>query len=503
MPVSDTSGASGGKSGARAFARLDIERARREQAASEAVTLQKIGDFLEIDFRRLFVWLRAGFVAALLLAVIGAGAGAAFGLLSKPRYTVSTDILVDPSNLQVVANDIHTAPGQVDAQILAATSKMRVLTSGNVLARVVDELDLTHDPEFYDPTGGSSLSGLFGGGSAAATKTDPKVVALANLQKRVNTNMDEKSYVATLQVSAQTGDKAVKISDAMVKAFQAELAQADADSASRAASQLDAQLSAQKQAVETAEQKVEAYRRAHNLLAVAPDGQLASTQTLTQLNSQVVDAQSKVIAAKATYDAAVAAGRNATTADPVVLATLTALRDKEASLRQEYNADAMIYGPRHPTLVQLGAQLAAVDKQLDAAVARVVASAKSSVGEANAALTALTSKRDTLTGGVFTDNEAQVTLRELQRDADSKTAIYEAFLSRARQVTGQEQIDSTNVRVISTAVPPTARAWPPSTVVLMVLGAVLGFGLGMVLAVSRGIMRDVRQPARPRVARAA
>ncbi|TIP98762.1 MAG: lipopolysaccharide biosynthesis protein, partial [Mesorhizobium sp.] len=83
----------------------------------------------------------------------------AYGLLSKQRYTVTTEILINPANLQVVENDVYSQPGQVDSQILNARSKQRILTSGNVLARVVDELGLANDPEFLDPDQTASTSG--------------------------------------------------------------------------------------------------------------------------------------------------------------------------------------------------------------------------------------------------------------------------------------------------------------------------------------------------------
>jgi uncharacterized protein involved in exopolysaccharide biosynthesis len=98
-------------------------------------------------------------------------------------------------------------------------------------------------------------------------------------------------------------------------------------------------------------------------------------------------------------------------------------------------------------------------------------------------------------GDVFSDNESQVALRELERDATSKTTIYESFLSRARQITEREQIDTTNVRVISGAVPPPARSWPPRTMLLVALGLFAGFFLGMLVALVRGISRDLRQPS--------
>jgi uncharacterized protein involved in exopolysaccharide biosynthesis len=86
-----------------------------------------------------------------------------------------------------------------------------------------------------------------------------------------------------------------------------------------------------------------------------------------------------------------------------------------------------------------------------------------------------------------------VTLRELQRDADSKTAISEAFLTRAQQITQREQIDTSNVRVISTAVPPAARSWPPRTVLVMAGGAFGGIALGVMLAIGLGIAGDMRR----------
>jgi uncharacterized protein involved in exopolysaccharide biosynthesis len=102
---------------------------------------------------------------------------------------------------------------------------------------------------------------------------------------------------------------------------------------------------------------------------------------------------------------------------------------------------------------------------------------------------------DDLKGSVFSDNDAQVELRQLERDAASKTSVYESFLARAHQITEREQIDTTNVRVISTATPPPGRSWPPRTIVMIAIGAFLGFALGMLIALIRGARRDLRGPA--------
>ena len=501
-------------SGARQLARLvsrgetpandTIPASAPAQAAApvETVTLGKIGDFLELDFGRLFTWLRQGLWFALALAVLGAIAGGAYAVLTPPRYTVSTDILIDPANLQVVNDDLFQQPGQTDSALLNAGSKLRVLTSGNVLMRVVEGLNLTADKEFYDPEpAGFSLSALLPSGGSDATETDPRLAALASLSSKVSTRADETSFVATLYVSSEQTDKAIRISDSIVEAFKAELANAEADGAGRTAAALNDRLDELKSEVKAAEEAVETYKREHNLADV--QGELVSTQIMTQLNQQVVEAQARVITLQTSYDELIAAGANATTADTQASTTLASLRATAGSLRQQLDAQATVYGPRHPTIVKLNTELSAVNAQLAAEVGRIAAAARSSLDEASANLAGLTAKAEDLRSSIFTDNEAMVTLRELERDATSKAGIYESFLSRARQVTEREQLDTTNVRVISTAVPPPARSWPPRTVVMLMLGAVGGMVAGLGIAVVVGILRDLRQPPRRRQVAAA
>lgn len=482
--------------GSRPFSRSDYESAYRvgEHPAPPRVpepvptiTVDKIGDFLEIDFRRMFVWLRGGLLLAVVLAILGAIAGGAYGLLSKPLYTVGTDILINPANLQVVANDLYAQPNQGDNQAMAVQSKLRVLSSRNVLARVVDDLNLTSDTEFYDPQPGL-IAGLLGTSSNAAAP-DPKVAALENLSRRVDVKADETSFVATLSVSAGNIQKAILISQDIFKSFQDELAKAESDGASRAAGAIDDQLEQLKHDVQAADEKVEAYRRAHNLSS--SEGQLVSTQSMTQLNTETVTAQSRMIAAQSAYDAVVAAGPNATSPDPAAASSLALLRAKVGNLQQQLDALSMTYGPRHPKLVQLRAEVAAAQSQIQQELARILASAKSSLDEAKTSYAALQGKVNDLKGNVFSDNEVQVALRELERDATSKTAVYESLLSRSHQIAERGQIDTTNVRVISTAVPPQRRSWPPRTAFIIVGGAVAGFMLGLFLAFVRGMMRDL------------
>ena len=71
-------------------------------------------------------------IAALLLAVV-------FVLVAPHRYTAITEILIDPIDLRAVANEASPSSPTSDTALLLIDSQVRVLTSDDVLRRVVDE----------------------------------------------------------------------------------------------------------------------------------------------------------------------------------------------------------------------------------------------------------------------------------------------------------------------------------------------------------------------------
>ncbi|WP_420961621.1 GumC family protein [Brucella sp. IR073] len=460
----------------RTAATAPVEAPVKESPPS--VTVEKVGDFLELDFRRIFVWLRAGLMLALLLALLGALAGGLYGLMAPKRYTVATDILINPANLQIVDNDLYPQSGQVDGQIFVARSRQRVLTSRNVLSRVVDELHLADDPEFAPRTSDPA--------------SDRKLAALSTLQQDVNVRADEQSFVTTLLVTAPTSGEAIELSQAIVKAFREELAETESEGANRAAAALDSRLSQMKQDVLMAEKKVEDYKRTHKL--VSSNGQLVSSQSMTQLNTQILDARARLAAAQANYDTLVAGGVNGTNANPAVSPTLADLRNKANAAREQLNSQSVLLGPRHPSILKLKVTLDTINAQLKAEYQRTVEGAKANRDAAQIALNSLTAEMNKLQSTVFNAGDSEIALRELEREATSKGAIYQRYLERTRQLTEREQLDTTNVQVISAPTPPKGRSWPPSTKLLVALGAVGGFGLGLFLSIVWGIRQDMRLP---------
>lgn len=475
-------------SGARAFARLGNNQSDTRRATNARPVPPPYRTWPHVDAWRVFTWLRERALLIMVIAMVGASAGLGFGMLSKPRFTAQADVLVDPSNLQLVNDDLFAQSVQGDSQLMDVESKLRVLTGGNVLQSVVERLGLANDSEFVPPPGW--LDELFPG--AGAKSADPAVAALRALAERVSARREERSYLVVVSAWTQDPQKSALVVNAMVEAFKEELADGESDSAGRVAESLRGRLAELRLDVSLAEDKVAAFKRENNLQATL--GELTSERSVTEITTKVLDAQARVIDAQTRHvelQAAASSGAASTAVN--ASPTISNLRVQYSTLKQQADSLALRLGPKHPTLQTAQAELQAVERQIAGEVDRITEAAKSELEFARASYALLNEQASSLRNTVFTDNEAQVQLRELERDAAAKASVYEAFLTRASEATERQSLDSTNVRMVTAPVAPIHRSYPPRTLILIAAGAFAGLMLGAALAGAMGWLRDYRR----------
>lgn len=480
-------------SGLRRLARRDLPttpRTPRPVAAPQATPVTRAPadrEWPELSIAAAITWVMRGLLWIIVLAVLGAAGGYAFSILAKPKYTAYTDLVVDPANLQVVTNDLYASSYDQNAQLLDVESKLRVLTSGNVLTRVVEDLNLQADPEFVAAAGG--LSFLSGG---AEEPSNPVLAAVGALEKKVTARREERSFVVTLGVSTENAEKSALIATKIVEAFQAELAKAEADGAIRAAASLMDRIGELKAGVTAAEDAVASFRRQHSLEEVA-NGELVNTQILTETNQRLVEARQALISVEARYAELIDPKTGKLNADSIQTPTMVALRTQYGLIRQEADAAAAVYGPLHPNRGSGERQLAGLQAQIDAEAARYVQATSLDLIQARGTVSQLEAGAASARAIVATDNTSLVKLRDLERDAKAKSEVYEAFLQRASEITERQQLDTTNIRVISPATPPGARSFPPRGVVVAGAGLAGGAALGIALALGLGFVAAARQ----------
>lgn len=423
-------------------------------------------------------------ILCIFLGILGA---LVFSLATPHRYTVYTDIIVDPTNLQVVRNDLTPSNPIGDSQLLEVESKMRVLTSRNVLGAVIKELKLMDDDEFVKPPSIFSIREwlqITSQGSPAA----PEIGAMRALSKRVEARRVPRSFVVTLSVYSEDSAKSMRISKAIVDAFKRELFRSSANSAGRVVSNLNERLEELRLAVSKAEDRMVAYQRRNGLLGTTIQSQELNTQRVSELNNQILEAQTSYLQAQARYEAMqIALIRGEVhTASSINSEAMVDLRSEYTSLRREVISQSQVLGSRHPTILRLKAQKKILVQSIEDEAKRIIGIAQSEMKQAKTTLDGLHGRLETERSSVHTKNEAEIGLRELQRDTQAKAAVYEAYLSRVQQIAERRQIDTTNIQVISEPVPPTARNWPPRTLLLLIAGSIGGGILGLILAFSIG-----------------
>lgn len=452
-------------------------------ASSAAFTIRDLVDILR---RNLVVILGAG----ILLAAIAFFAS----ITMTPRFSATAQILVEPENLRILQNELTQRQQSGDGGITVVESQVRVVSSDNVLRRVITALDLTNDREFFRRASwrGTAIEGVLIGLGLASSERDPIVAVLDVLQRNLRVRRTERTFVIDITYMSEDRDKAVLVANAVVQAYLDEQSETRQEAARRATTSLSGRLDELRTRVRLSEEKVERFRRDNDL--VASGGRLVAEQQLSEVNAQLVLARSRLAEVQARADQTRSnGGRIDPSASPEVLQSLEArqIRTLMTDLsRQEAELISRL-GVRHPQVIDVRAQQAALQRRMDSEITRITQGTRNELDRAIAAERSLSRSLEALKRETSETNQSQVQLRELEREAEVSRTVYQAFLVRARETNEQERLDTTNTRVISSATPARQRSWPPAPTLMAPAGLIMGLVLGIGLAVGREAMSKV------------
>jgi polysaccharide biosynthesis transport protein len=448
----------------------------------------------DIDFGKIWSTLWQGRTTILASAAVALLAAVLFVLAAPHRFTAVTEILIEPTDLRAVANEATPSSQTTDTQLLQVDSQVRVLTSDDVLRRVVDSEGLARDPEFT--RGPSLLRALLDRVSAglrrgqALAKPDPTLAALNEFRRHVQVKRAERTYVVDISVNSEEPAKAARLANAVAQAYLSEQTDVRADAARQISRSLTARLNELKQSVQTAEDRAQTFKASHNI--VATNGQLVNEQQLADLNNQLAAARARTTAAKARLDQIEAMQRSKTDVgafpEAVQSQTITALRSQYAEVMRREAEQTTSLGDRHPAVIEIQAQAERLKRMIGDEVNRIALAARADYEGAKANEDLLSRNVDALKQSTLATNAAMVTLRELERDVQASRAVYEAFLVRARETGEQERIDTKNIQVISKADLPLNRSWPPSSSLIALAAVFLGIAAGGGLTMMRTSM---------------
>lgn len=428
--------------------------------------------------------------------IIGATAGTAvflcliFVLLVTPRYTATSTVLVEPRRTSLADPSNQPAPSNFGTDDPTIESQAMLLQSVGLLQRVVERLKLTDDEEFVPPPGVIDwIKGLFPT-SASTSGVSPedaaKATAVDRLGKRLKVARQKTTFLIDVNVSAWGPGKAAAIANAIADAYFLEQVRSKYDATKIAADWLNQQIDALKTRVLASEKAVEDFRGSNNL--IASQGVTVNDQQITDLNNKLVEARVQTAEAHAKFDqvqrfAKSGGGDPGSVAEALSSDMVVRLRTQYADLAKNEADLSTKYGARHPLVGTVRAQLRDTQHLINEEVQRILQGRRHSYEVSAAREASLQKSLDELQGVSTDSGQAQVRLRELQREAEANRTLYESFLARYKEATARESLEMPEARIVTKADAPLRPSFP-KTPLFLALALLLGLGLGSAIAIA-------------------
>ena len=367
---------------------------------------------------------------------------------------------------------------------MVVESQARLITSNNVLLRVIEDTKLDKDPEFGGET--TSLMGTllnlisFGARSSVDANAGKMAALLDALNRHINVKRTDRTYVVDIEVWSTEPAKAAMLANAISAAYLAESKQSQADAARRATTDLSGRLKELQDRLRTSENALAVYKAQNNF--VGTQDTLVSDQQLSAMTQRLAAAHALTLDAQAKYDQIEASRRGATDAGAIPEAlqspTIANLRAQYAEARRKYAELSSELGPLHPSLKNMEKQVEDLRKNITEELNRFSQSAKNDLTRARDYEASLTKALDSQKHQSVDLSQASVRLRELERDVEANRNVYQSFLKRSRETEEQETLNTSAARIIGEATAPQRRIFPPA----MSLIAMIGFAIGALAA---------------------
>jgi uncharacterized protein involved in exopolysaccharide biosynthesis len=412
-----------------------------------------------------------------LLCILFAGLAVAYSLTLSDRYQAFSQVLIDPRELRALVNEVSPNNLNSDSTTAYIESQSRIISSTNMLRRIVDREGLARDPEYAGSTG--ILSRLFPTGSGG----DRTQRTVEQLGRNLWVRRGERTFIVDIAVSASTPEKAARLSNAFAAAYLEDQANARSEVNRRVSTNLTGRLNELRDSVRASEEKIEAYKNQKNI--VGASGKLVTEEQLAAVNSQLAFARSRASDSKAKLDQLDSVrGQQAERGalpEAVNSQTLGLLRQQLGEAQRKAVNLATSLGPMHPEYLAAQSTLRDAQRAVADEITRIRSAARAEYDRAVGNEKTLQAQVESLKKDTLSTSRDTVQLRELERELEANRAVYQSFLQRARETGEQERVDTTNARIISTAVPPIDKSGPPKR--LIVTGAAAsGFALGLLLA---------------------
>lgn len=415
---------------------------------------------------------------AIAVALLAAMAVWLVTLSITPLYKSSASVMLDTRREQLV--DMQAVLSNLPSDTFVVDSEVQLLKSPDLARKVIARLGLDRDPEFNGTLRSPSpLSipldvaksafrdiGAWLGVAPQVQGATPERREAAIVQafsNNLSVARQGLTYVINITFWSEDAAKATRIANMVAQTYLQRQKDTKIQAVRRANGLIQTHVRSLQQQVFRAEQAVAEYKARNGLLNAV--GAPLAEQEISVLNTQMATAQAQE-AEQAGKLAAARAQLRQGGSDGVGQAalsdTIRQLRAQQAELITQEADLGKRYGHRHPALVKVRNQRAALDGAIAAEVQRVIDGQQA---EASAAASRAASLRASIArnrGVLAANNSAGVKLAELERNAGAVRGVYESFLARLKQTAAQEGLQNADAQIVATAslpLKPSSPSW--------------------------------------------
>lgn len=429
-------------------------------------------------------WLLAGVVVASLIA------GLIVTLLSTPMYEARSTVQVEPYGQYIVEGqdiDGGIASNQVFDFL---QTQIAVIQSRNLASRVAQNLNLGERTALLGADFEASRPPNMSDEQWAQTKND---AAAGRLQSSVSAAIPDDNWIITISYRSSDPVLAAELANGYADAFAESDTRSSIETNEYAQEYLLDQITLIRSRLEEAEAAANDYARGAQIIVQPGEGEGSAPTTLTSTN--LANANARFSAARADRIAAEQKWRSienapadqlpAVQTNSVLQGLVTDKIAKEGELielRQRYNDE-------FPQIQNLLQQIAILDRQIDQRGSAIKASIRNDYIVARNQEQALQAELSNLTGATLSEQDDQVQLSVLEREAEALRGQLESLLTRYNQISSAANVDTGAFNKLDSAVVPST-PYAPSLSVNLTMALVAGIALAGGLALLRETFDD-------------
>ena len=434
----------------------------------------------DIDIGALFSSLRRHWLFIVVGALLMAAVAWAICLLLTPDYRAQARIMIE------ARESIYTRPNGESAaerplfDAEGVKSQVEVFSSGDLLKKVSDELNLTGNEAFTSTNVKPWTRALIMLGMRTdPARLTPEERVLQTLRKNMQVFAVTDSRVIVVQYNSANPETARDVANALANQYilfqQAAKLQSNDDATGWLAPEIDDL----RNRVRDAERKVADYRASRGLLTGQSNSTIA-TQQLSEVSTELTQVRSSRASAEAKATSirkALASGASIDTL-PDVLASgmMQRLAERRIQLNAQIADLSTTLLDGHPRIRALRSQLADLDQQIRNEGRKLVASLDNEVSAAKLREEELNRELNRVKAQAAQAGDQEVELRALEREAAAQRELLETYLTRYREAASRTNRNYVPVdaRVFSSAETPAAPYYP---MILSIVGATFVAGL--------------------------